>query len=87
MKGKKLTALALTAVMGMSVLAGCSGGSAESGKETKKTADGKTELELFSTKAENKETLQKLVDTYNDSQDKVKYPGETVWYGTGRTES
>ena len=58
--------------MGMSVLAGCSGGSAESGKETKKTADGKTELELFSTKAENKETLQKLVDTYNDSQDKVK---------------
>lgn len=72
MKGKKLTALALTAVMGMSVLAGCSGGSAESGKETKKTADGKTELELFSTKAENKETLQKLVDTYNDSQDKVK---------------
>lgn len=72
MKGKKLTALAITAVMGMSVLAGCSGGSAESGKETKKTADGKTELELFSTKAENKETLQKLVDTYNDSQDKVK---------------
>ena len=72
MKGKKLTALAITAVMGMSVLAGCSGGSAESGKETKKTADGKTELELFSTKAENKETLQKLVDTYNDSQDKGK---------------
>ncbi len=72
MKGKKLTALALTAIMGMSALAGCSGGSAESGKEATKTADGKTELELFGTKPENKETLQKLVDTYNKSQDKVK---------------
>lgn len=48
MKGKKLTALAITAVMGMSVLAGCSGGSAESGKETKKTADGKTHNWSFS---------------------------------------
>ena len=71
MKGKKLTALGLAAVMGMSLLAGCSGGSAETGKETKKTSDGKTELELFGTKTENKETLQKLVDAYNESQDKV----------------
>uniref|UniRef100_UPI003FEFD219 ABC transporter substrate-binding protein n=1 Tax=Blautia sp. TaxID=1955243 RepID=UPI003FEFD219 len=71
MKGKKLTALGLAAVMGMSLLAGCSGGSAETGKETKKTSDGKTELELFGTKTENKETLQKLVDAYNKSQDKV----------------
>ena len=72
MKGKKLTALGLAAMMGMSLLAGCSGGSAETEKETKKTADGKTELELLSTKAESKETLQKLVDAYNESQDKVK---------------
>ena len=71
MKGKKLTALGLAAMMGMSLLAGCSGGSAETGKETKKTSDGKTELELFGTKTENKETLQKLVDAYNESQDKV----------------
>lgn len=71
MKGKKLTALGLAAMMGMSLLTGCSGGSAETGKETKKTSDGKTELELFGTKPENKETLQKLVDTYNKSQDKV----------------
>ena len=50
MKGKQLTALGLAAMMGMSLLAGCSGGSAETGKETKKTSDGKTELELFGTK-------------------------------------
>lgn len=71
MKGKQVTALGLAAMMGMSLLAGCSGGSAETGKETKKTSDGKTELELFGTKTENKETLQKLVDAYNESQDKV----------------
>lgn len=71
MKGKKLTALGLAAVMSLGLLAGCSGGSAESTAETKKTADGKTEIELLSTKAENKDTLQKLVDSYNESQDKV----------------
>lgn len=71
MKGKKITALGLAAVMGLGLLAGCSGGSAASGAETKKTADGKTELEILSTKPENKETLQKLVDSYNESQDKV----------------
>ena len=32
MKGKKLTALGLAAMMGMSLLTGCSGGSAETGK-------------------------------------------------------
>ena len=58
MKGKKLTALAITACHGYECISrNCSGGSAESGKETKKTADGKTELELFSTKAENKRNL------------------------------
>lgn len=71
MKGKKMTALALAAAMGMSLLAGCSGGSADTGAETKKTSDGKTELEILGTKAENKDTMQKLVDAYNESQDKV----------------
>lgn len=71
MKGKKFLALGLTAVMGAGMLAGCSGGSVESGAKETKTSDGKTELELLSTKAENKDTLQKLVDSYNESQDKV----------------
>lgn len=71
MKGKKLLALGLTAAMSLGVLAGCSGGSAETGDKNTKTSDGKTELELFGTKTENKDTLQKLVDAYNESQDKV----------------
>ena len=33
MKGKKLTALGLAAMMGMSLLTGCSGGSAETGNK------------------------------------------------------
>lgn len=53
MKGKKLTALAITAVMGMSVLAGCSGGSAESGKETKKQ---QTERQNWSFSAQKQKT-------------------------------
>lgn len=71
MKGKKFLALGLTAVMGAGMLAGCSGGSPETAAKEKKTSDGKTELEFLSTKAENKDTLQKLVDAYNESQDKV----------------
>lgn len=71
MKKKSVTALLLTAIMSMSLLAGCSGGSAETEKEVKKNSDGKTELEILSTKAESKATLQKLVDAYNKSQDKV----------------
>lgn len=72
MKGKKITALGLAAVMSLGLLAGCSGGNAEGGeKQAKKTGDGKTELELLGTKPENKDTMQKLVDAYNESQDKV----------------
>lgn len=72
MKGKKIAALGIAALMSAGVLAGCSGGSAGGGDaKTTKTSDGKTELEILSTKAENKDTLQKLVDSYNASQDKV----------------
>ena len=71
MKLRKLTALVLTAAMGTTLLAGCSGGSAESGAKETKTEDGKTELEFLSTKPESKDTLQKLVDAFNESQDEV----------------
>ena len=47
MKGKQLTALGLAAMMGMSLLAGCSGGSAETGKETKKTSERKDRTGTF----------------------------------------
>lgn len=71
MKLKKATALMTAAVMGMSLLAGCSGGSAETEKKEAKTKDGKVELEFLSTKPESKDTLQKLVDAYNGSQEDV----------------
>ncbi|MDO4273922.1 MAG: extracellular solute-binding protein [Eubacteriales bacterium] len=72
MKGKRFLALGLTAVMSAGILAGCSGGDTGTAAKETKTSDGKTELEFLSTKAENKDTLQKLVDAYNESQDKVK---------------
>ncbi|MDC7286217.1 extracellular solute-binding protein [Blautia schinkii] len=71
MKGKKFLALGLTAVMGAGMLTGCSGGDSGSTAKETKSSNGKTELEFLSTKAENKDTLQKLVDAYNESQDKV----------------
>ena len=69
---KKVVALGTVAAMSIGMLAGCSGGSAESSSEVSKSADGKVQLELLSTKAENKETLQKLVDAFNGSQDKIE---------------
>lgn len=74
MKKKKWAVLGLAMVLTASVLTGCSGGSENSGGtgSASKTADGKTELELLSTKAENKSTMESLVQKYNESQDKVK---------------
>src|SRR5574344_173313 len=69
---KKVVALGTVAAMSISMLAGCSGGSSSSSADVKKSSDGKVQLELLSTKPENKETLQKLVDAFNGSQDKVE---------------
>ena len=75
MKGKKLAALGLTAVMTMSLLAGCggkaekasgdepAGGTADESPAAEASADGEAvELELFSTKTENAAILQKMID-------------------------
>lgn len=74
MKKKKLVALGMAVAMAASVLTGCSGGSEGGGSaaEPTKTADGKTELEILSTKAENKASLESLINKYNESQDQVK---------------
>ena len=66
MKGKNVKrglATLLLASMAAGTLAGC-GGSSDAGPSAK-SSSGKTELELFSTKPENKDTIQKLVDKYN----------------------
>ena len=65
MKKKSVLALGLAAVMAIGMLSGCGGS-----KEAAKTEDGKVELELLSTKTESKETMQALVDKFNESQDK-----------------
>ena len=70
MKLKRMIAVMAAAVMTVSLI-GCSGGSNGGQAEESKTADGKTELELFSTKPESKETVEKLINAYNESQDEV----------------
>lgn len=67
MKKRSVLAIGLVAVMSLGMLTGCGGGE----KEAAKTKDGKVELELLSTKSESKETVQKLVDKFNESQDKI----------------
>lgn len=68
MKKRKFVSLLLvgTLVAGMATVTGC--GSSD-GKSSSK--NGKTELELFSTKAENKEVVQQLVDKFNESHEDV----------------
>ena len=65
---KKFLAMALGIAVVLSCTA-CGGGSSDAGSSAK--SSGKTELELFSTKPENKDTIQKLVDKYNESHDDV----------------
>lgn len=60
---KKIICALLVGTMLTGMFAGC--GSSDSGSS--KT----TELELFSTKSENKEILQKLVDKFNESHENV----------------
>lgn len=69
MKNKKIVSLLLVGALmaGMFTVTGCGGSS--DGKSSAK--GGKTELELFSSKAENKDVLQKLVDKFNESHKDV----------------
>lgn len=67
MRNKKVLAIALVGSMCLGMLAGCGGE-----KKAQTTADGKVVLELFSTKTESKETVQGLVDKFNESQDKIE---------------
>lgn len=62
MLNKKVLASLILATVMMGTVTGC-GSSSESGV---------TELELFSSKAENKEILQTLVDKFNATQENVK---------------
>ena len=52
---------------GMLTVTGC-GGSSDGDSSAK---GGKTELELFSSKAENKDVLQQLVDKFNETHEDV----------------
>lgn len=70
MKLKKAAALGLSCILIVTLLAGCSGSSKK--EETKKSANGKTELEFFSNKQENIDTLQKLVDKFNKQSENVE---------------
>ena len=66
---KKVISTLVIGTLIAGTLAGC-GGSSDAGSSAK-SSSGKTELELFSTKPENKDTIQKLVDKYNESHDDV----------------
>lgn len=74
MKGKKIVALGLIAVMTGSMLAGCGGTSGgESGTEQTAKSDGGTvELELFSSKTENADALQKMIDGFMEQNADIK---------------
>lgn len=69
MKGKRIAALGLTAIMIMSLLAGCGSDNNEASVASEATQDtsaktGTVELELFSTKTENAAILQHMIDGF-----------------------
>ena len=82
MKGKKFLALTLIATMTGSMLAGCgdssgSSGSTDStgGTETASKeggGSGEVELELFSTKTENADILQEMIDGFMEENPNIK---------------
>ena len=70
MKKKRLVSLLTVCTMTVSLLAGCGGGSNDS--DTSDAGSGKkVELELFSTKTENMQTLQSLVDKFESQHEDV----------------
>lgn len=81
MIGKRFLALGLTVAMTGSLLAGCgsggtessagaSAGSSESGRSGNENA--KVELELFSTKTENADILQQMIDGFMEKNPDIK---------------
>lgn len=63
--GKKVASIALVAAMTGSMLMGCGSSSKGTANGTETSSkSGKVELELFSTKTENAETLQKMIDGF-----------------------
>lgn len=72
MNRKKILAVILsTAIIG-GTFAGCqTSGSGSSEKDTSAQGSGKTELEFFIQKKEAVDTFQKVVDDFNQSQDKI----------------
>lgn len=69
MKNKKMISVLMFGALmaGMLTVTGC-GGSSNGDSSAK---GGKTELELFSSKAENKDILQQLVDKFNEAHEDV----------------
>ena len=69
MKNKKIISVLMVGALmaGMLTVTGC-GGSSDGDSSAK---GGKTELELFSSKAENKDVLQQLVDKVNEAHEDV----------------
>lgn len=69
MKNKKMISVLMVGALmaGMLTVTGC-GGSSDGDSSAK---GGKTELELFSSKAENKDVLQQLVDKFNEAHEDV----------------
>ena len=65
---KKIVCTLMVGTLLAGMLTGC-GGSSEGGSSAKGSKG--TELELFSTKAENKDILQKLVDKFNEKHEDV----------------
>ena len=65
---KKIISTLVIGTLLAGTLTGC-GGSSDAGSSAK--SSGKTELELFSSKAENKDILQKLVDKFNETHEDV----------------
>ena len=63
---KRIIAMAAVTMIGATSLIGCSGSG------DKKTKDGKVDLELFSTKAENKDILQSLVNEFEKANPNIK---------------
>ena len=80
MKNKKIISVLMVGALmaGMLTVTGC-GGSSDGNSSAK---GGKTELELFSSKAENKDVLQQLVDKFNETHEdvtiKITAPADAV---------
>lgn len=64
---KKVISMLMVSVMAIGILTGCG----ESSDGNSSAQGGKTELELFSSKAENKDILQQLVDEFNKAHENV----------------